>query len=211
MTQSLAEAIAELDENASLHKVKEAMTQGRDPVSIVEECRQGIQVVGSRFDKGEYFLSELILGAEIFKEAMQILDPALAASKGHSRLVGKVVIGTVKGDIHDLGKNVVIAMLSASGFQVSDLGVDVPPEKFVEEVRKLRPDVVGLSALLTLSFDAMKETVQALQAAGLRKEIGIMVGGGPVNETVREYVGADAWGQNAAQAVDVAKRLVGAG
>lgn len=209
MAQSLVELIVELEENAALEEVKEAMAQGRDPLAVVEECRQALQVVGDRFDQGEYFLSELIVGAEIFKQAMQILAPSIAASKGGSKPLGKVVFGTVQGDIHDLGKNVVAVMLSASGFEVHDLGVDVPKERFVEKVREVQPQVLGLSGLLTLSFNSMKETVQALQAAGLRQELGVMIGGGPVDENVRKYVGADAWGRNAAQAIVIAKKLAG--
>lgn len=209
MPQLLKDVIVDLDENAALEKVKEAVAQGRDPLSIVEECRQGLQVVGERFDKGEYFLSELIVGAEVFRQAMQILEPMLLAGRGREKPLGKVVIGTVKGDIHDLGKNVVIAMLRASGFEVHDLGVDVPKEKFLEAVREIQPNVLGLSALLTLTFDAMKETVEALAEAGLRKKLGIMIGGGPVDDNVREYVGADAYGRNAAHAVEIARRLAG--
>ncbi len=209
MSRSLLDLIVELEENAALEKVKEAVAEGKDPLAIVEECRQGLQVVGERYDQGEYFLSELIVGAEIFKQAVASLSPAILGGRADASRLGKVVVGTVRGDIHDLGKNVVIALLSASGFEVHDLGVDVPVERFVEKVREVQPSVVAMSALLTLSFDAMKETIQALADAGLRKELGIMIGGGPVDENVREYVGADEYGRNAAQAVVIAKRLAG--
>ncbi|MCL5959478.1 MAG: cobalamin-dependent protein [Chloroflexi bacterium] len=209
MSDSLIDAIINLEEKAALSKIRAASEGGIDPLAIIEECRQGLQVVGERFDREEYFLSELIVGAEIFRQAVEILGPALEARKVAGGALGRVVIGTVKGDIHDLGKNVVVAMLSASGFQVHDLGVDVPKDRFVEAVRQVRPQVLGISALLTLSFNEMRDTIQALKDAGLRDGLGIMVGGGPVNEAVKDYVGADVVGRNAAHAVEIAKQLAG--
>ena len=207
----LINAIIELDEQVALSQIRSEAEKGTDPLIILEECRQGLQVVGERFDQEEYFLSELILGAEIFKQATQILAPALEAKKESSGgALGKVVVGTVKGDIHDLGKNLVTAMLSASGFEVHDLGVDVPKERFVEAIREFQPKVLGMSALLTIAFDAMRDTIKAIEDAGLRGGLGIMVGGGPVNENVKKYVGADAVGRNASHAVEIAKRMVGA-
>lgn len=209
MSEKLFNAIVNLEEQPALKCVREEFESGRDPVSILEECRQALEIVGQRFDAGEYFLSELILGAQIFKEAMEIISPALATNRHEGASLGKVIIGTVKGDIHDLGKNLVAAMLKAAGFEVHDLGVDVARERFVEAIREIRPQIVGMSALLTIAFDEMRDTIKAIEAAGLRDGIKIMVGGGPVNEAVKGYVGADAVGRNASQAVELAKILVG--
>ena len=192
MSETLKDAIVELEEEQALSMVKRSLEEGIDPLTIVEECRRGLEVIGERFSKGEYFLSELVVGGEIFKEAMQILGPAVAAGKaGEQRPVGIVVLGTVKGDIHDLG-------------------VDVPPQQFVEKVQETGARVVALSALLTISFDSMKETVTALSQAGLREQVQVMVGGGPVDDSVRAYVGADAYGRTAVEAVHLAKSYVGA-
>ncbi|MCL5265345.1 MAG: cobalamin-dependent protein [Chloroflexi bacterium] len=209
MSKELYEAIVSLEELAALKCVREEFDSGKDPLSILEECRQALEIVGQRFDAGEYFLSELILGAQIFKEAMEVISPALEDGKNEGASLGKVVIGTVKGDIHDLGKNLVAAMLKAAGFEVYDLGVDVARERFVEMVREVRPQVVGMSALLTIAFNEMRDTVMAIEAAGLRDSVKIMVGGGPVNEAVKGYVGADAVGRNASQAVELVKMFVG--
>jgi len=210
MSQRLIDAVIELDEDRALSEIKKAAAEGVDPLTIIEECRQGLQVVGERFDQGDYFLSELVVGAEIFREAMEILGPAMAAKKGERpKSAGTVVLGTVKGDIHDLGKSIVGAMLQANGFVVHDLGVDVPPQAFVDKVKETGAGVLAMSALLTLSFDAMKETIASLREAGLREQVRIMVGGGPVDENVKRYVGADAYGRNAVQAIDIAKSFVG--
>ena len=211
VSETLKNAIVELEEEQALSMVRRSLEQGVDPLIVVEECRRGLEVIGERFSKGEYFLSELVVGGEIFKEAMEILGPAVAAGKeGEQQPVGTVVLGTVKGDIHDLGKNIVGTMLQANGFKVHDLGVDVPAQSFVDKVRESGARVVALSALLTISFDTMKETVAALSQAGLREQVRIMVGGGPVDDSVRAYVGADAYGRTAIEAVDLAKSYVGA-
>jgi trimethylamine corrinoid protein len=209
MPMSIRDGIAELDEAATLKTVTEALAAGQSPLSIADEAAAGLQVVGQRFEKQEYFLSELIIGAEIFREAMELVQPHLTAVQTSGRQLGDVVIGTVKGDIHDLGKNMVCTMLSASGYVVHDLGVDVPTDKFVQSVRDLHPKVLGLSGLLTVSFDAMRDTIDALKAAGLRDRVKVMVGGGPVDERVAEYAGADAVGRNAMEAVDLVRRLSG--
>ncbi len=209
MSKELYNAIVNLEEQTALKYVREEFESGKDPLSILEECRQALEIVGQKFDAEEYFLSELILGAQIFKEAVEIISPALGADKHEGATRGRIVIGTVKGDIHDLGKNLVTAMLKSTGFEVYDLGVDVPRERFVEMVREVRPQVVGMSALLTIAFDEMRDVVEALEAAGLRDRVKIMIGGGPVNEAVKGYVGADAVGRNASQAVELAKMFVG--
>lgn len=211
MTSALFNAFVELDEKTALREVAAAVETGKDPLSVVEECRRGLEAVGERYEREEYFLPELLLGANIFKQMMAFLGPLLEAANRDDRKLGKVVIGTVKGDIHDLGKNIVTTMLSAAGFEVVDLGVDVPKERFVSAVESHQPQFVGMSALLTQSFDSMRETIAALEARGLRAGRYIVVGGAPVDETVKAYVGADAVGRNAVEAVDIVQRLTRAG
>jgi methanogenic corrinoid protein MtbC1 len=166
-------------------------------------------VVGERFQKGEYYISELIFSGEIFKGVAQLLEPRLATTAGAPR--GTVVIGTVKGDVHDIGKDLVVLLLKAANYRVHDLGVDVSPQRFVEALRETGARVLALSALLTTAFDPMKETVRAVESAGLRSRVKIMIGGGPVNEQVRVFTGADAWGADAYAAVDLCSQWTGGG
>lgn len=204
----LREALLELREEDVLRLVKERIAGGVDPLLMVEECRQAMELVGKRFECKEYFITELIVSGEIFNQAMELIEPGLRASGGLKTL-GKMVLGTVQGDIHEIGKNIVRTMLRCSGFEVYDLGVDVPPQKFVQAVQDTGSAILGLSSLMTTSFNAMKETVELIGQAGLRKEVKIMVGGGPVNEMVREYVGADACAKDVAEAVELGKKFLG--
>lgn len=208
MAGKLYEAIVELEMRAAVEEAKAALAAGRDALAVLEEGRQALTEVGERFDRGEYFLSELTVAAEAFRLVSKVAEPALAA--GAQRPLGTVVIGTVKGDIHDLGKNIVAIMLQASGFTVHDLGVDVAPATFAAKAREVEADIVALSALLTLGFESMRETVAAIREAGPARPPRIMIGGGPVDEMVRRHVRADAVGRNAAQAVTLAKELLGA-
>ncbi len=202
MTESIASLIAEMEEERTLAQVRNALESGRDPLSLVEELREGMGVVGKKFEEKEYFLPDLILSAEIFKQAIALIEPHLQVEDAPSR--GSIVIGTVQGDIHDIGKNIVATMLRCSGYEVHDLGVDVAPQSFVEKVRETGSGLLALSGLLTLAFDSMKETVQALEKAGLRNGVKVIIGGGPVNETVVGYSGADAYGKDPAEAVRLA-------
>ncbi len=161
--------------------------------------------IGDRFGEGIYYLSELIMASEIFSGVMKVIGPLLEGEAASS--AGEVVFATVKGDVHDIGKNIVVSMLRGNGFHVHDLGVDVPPERIVEKLQETGAELLGLSALLTTSFDAMKETVFSLQEAGLRGKVKVMIGGGPTNEKVREFVGADAVGDDAHKAVLLARKL----
>ncbi len=199
MSEQLANAFVELDEQDVLRLVEQRITAGEDPLAILEDCRQGMSLVGKRFEEGEFFISELIMAGEIFKQALQMLLPRLTAEGPAAR--GKVVIGTVKGDIHDLGKNIVVSLLKAANYEVHDLGVDVPPQQFVDALRKTGATVLGMSGLLTISFDSMKQTVEAIKEAGLRDQVKIMIGGGMSSEDVCRLVGADAWGPDAQAAV----------
>ncbi len=205
MSEKLVNAIADMEEKEALALATELLAQKTDPVAILEDCRLAMEIVGQRYESGTYFLPELLLAGEMLTEITEIVKPEMSQAQNAQRH-GKVLIGTVKGDIHDIGKNIVTFMLDASGFEVRDLGVDVPAEKFVEAVREFQPQVVGLSGFLTLAFDSMKETVGAIQAAGLRDGLKIMIGGGPVSEEVRNYTGADGYGKDAMAGVTLAKQ-----
>jgi methanogenic corrinoid protein MtbC1 len=196
-------ALGELDEDATLKLVEEALKEGGAPADILKACQDGMLEVGKRFEKQEYFVSDLIMSGEIFKSVCAVLDPLLKA--GASTSLGKVVFGTVKGDIHDIGKDIVENMLKSGGFEVIDMGVDVPAEKFVEALKESGAKVLGLCGLLTLAFDSMRDTVAAVKAAGLT-DVKIMVGGGPVDANVCKSVGADDWGADAQKAVTLSKQ-----
>lgn len=208
MSETLATMLAELKEEETLKEVAKALDAGTDPLQLLEGLRDGMSEVGRLFEEKEYYLSELIMSAEIFKQAVALIEPRLAAGSGTPK--GSVVLGTVKGDIHDIGKNIVAALLRCDGYEVHDLGVDIPAEAFVRKLQETGAPVLALSGLLTLAFDSMKETVESLGQAGLRDKVKVIIGGGPVNEKVMEYAGADAWGMDAAQAVKLVDRFVGA-
>ncbi len=207
MSESISSLIAEIEETKTLETVREALSAGTDPLSLVESLRIGMAIVGERFETKEYFLPDLIMAGEIFKEAIALIEPHLAGVSSTTR--GAVVVGTVQGDIHDIGKNLVATMLKCNGFEVHDLGVDVPPETFVAKTRETGAKLVAMSGLLTLAFDAMKNTVEALAEAGLRDSTKIIIGGGPVNETVLEFCGADAYGKDPTEAVRLAVGYLG--
>jgi methanogenic corrinoid protein MtbC1 len=209
MSKELVNAIADMREEEALKLVREMVEGGSDPMAILNSAREAMTVVGQRYDAGTYFLPELMLAGEIMSQITDIVKPELAKLPEIERR-GKVLIGTVAGDIHDIGKNIVSFMLDVNGFDVLDLGVDVPASKFVEAIRDFEPQVVGLSGFLTLAFDAMKETVEAIEAAGLRDGVKIMIGGGQVNEKIQEYAGADAYGKDAMAGVSLAGKWVGA-
>ncbi|UCB42124.1 MAG: cobalamin-dependent protein [Dehalococcoidales bacterium] len=209
MSGELTKAIANLEENEALRLTREKLDSGEEPQSLLEESRKGMEIVGKRFSEGTYFLPELIYSAEILKEITEIVKPRLTQEVQSERL-GKCIIGTVAGDIHDIGKDIVVFMLDVNGFEVHDLGVDVPPQKFVEKISETDAPVVGLSGFLTLAFDSMKETVDAIKAAGLRDKVKIMIGGGQIDEEIRKYAGADAFGQDAMTAVSLAQGWIGA-
>lgn len=206
MNDKLFDAILELKEKEALTLVREKVRSGEDPIAIMELCRKALTSVGDRYAKKEYFLSEMIVAAEIFREIMEILESHIPARTGTAKAIGKIVIGTVKGDIHDIGKNIAVSMLKINGFDVFDLGVDVPPESFVAEIRKVDPEIVGMSGLITVSWDSMKETVKAIEDAGLRDEVKIIIGGGAANEEAARYVGADACAAEVMKGIDVCKR-----
>ena len=207
VSEKIAALIAEVEEDKTLEEVRKALDEGTDPLSLVEALRDGMSVVGDRYEAREYFLPELILAAEIFKEAIALIEPRLQGDNIATK--GSVVIGTAQGDIHDIGKNIVATMLRCNGYDVHDLGVDVPPQAFVAKASQTRAGLVAISGLLTLAFDAMKDTVDALAEAGLRDKLKIIIGGGPVNEKVLEYCGADAYGKDPAEAIRLAGSYMG--
>jgi len=207
MAQALVDAITEMREEDALALARTALDDGTPPLEVLQDCRTAMTVVGEKFEAGEYFVPELILAGEMLREISAEVKPRMAgeSTNGSTPHGGKVVLGTVQGDIHDIGKDIVFFMLDVNGFQVTDLGVDVPITTFVDKVRELEPDVVALSGFLTLSYDAMRDTVAALDAAGLRDRVKIMVGGGAVDDRIRAYAGADAFGADAMAAVNLAK------
>jgi methanogenic corrinoid protein MtbC1 len=201
MNDPLASAMADLEEATVLKLVKEKIDAGENPMNILTSCRKGMVLVGKRFEAGEYWVSDLMMSGEIFKQASALLGSILKTATVGTR--GKVVIATVKDDIHNIGKDIVVSLLRAANYDVLDLGVDVPAQRIVEAVQETGATVVGLSGLLTVAFDSMKETVAALAAAGLRPKVRIMIGGGSISERVQEYTGADAWGADAQSAVSL--------
>jgi len=200
----LAVAIAELKEDEVNWLVREKIEAGVDPLALVDECREGMRLVGERHRTGDYFLGELIMSGEIFKNAMGLIEPLLKADRP-VRPLARMVVGTAKGDIHNIGKDIVAMLLKAAGFEVYDAGIDVPPEVFVQKVRETESTILGISGLLTTSFESMKLTVQALEAAGLRNSVKVIVGGGIVNEMVQKYVGADAFADDAPEGIEICK------
>ncbi|KZL89294.1 cobalamin B12-binding domain-containing protein [Clostridium magnum] len=205
MSKRLVEAMADLDEDVVLEEVKALKEQGVDPLDIIASLQEGMGIVGKRFEEKEYFLSELIMSAEVFNEASQLLG---GMEQSGSSKYGVFVLGTIYDDIHDIGKNIVTTVMRSNGFEVIDLGVDVPTAKFIEAIKEYKPKVVGISCLLTTCFDNVKECIQAIEDAGLRNDTKILIGGGPVDEATGKYVKADVVAKNAQNTVDYCKELV---
>ena len=203
----LRDAIVNLDYEGIRDVAREAIEAGISPYeAIMEGMAKGMDIVGQKYESGEYFLAELIMAGETMKEGLSVLEPYM--KKGEIKHIGKVVIGTVEGDLHDIGKNIVITLLTASGFEVVDLGVDVSAEKFVEAVREHKPDIVAMSALLTTTMVNMEKVVKALEEAGLRDKVKIIVGGAPLTEEFAKQIGADAYGRDAVVGVEICRRWV---
>jgi 5-methyltetrahydrofolate--homocysteine methyltransferase len=209
MSEQLVQLIADMEEEQAVALIKQMLDQGADPAAVLDDCRAAMSVVGQRFEAGEYFIPELILAGEILKSISAEVKPRIQHSPDAPQ-GARVLLGTVKGDIHDIGKDIVNFMLDVNGFQVTDLGVDVPIEKFVEQIKELHPPVVALSGFLTLAYTSMKETVDAIEAAGLRDKVKIMVGGAPVDAEFAKRIGADGYGSNAPAGADLAKKFAGA-
>ncbi|MEJ2293625.1 MAG: cobalamin-dependent protein [Candidatus Lokiarchaeota archaeon] len=206
--EAITEAIINLEEREVLKLVKESLDANEDPIKVLEACRKGMAKIGNESGEGgTIFLTDLIMAGEIFNEAMEILMPKLTVST--TKNLGKVVIGTVQGDIHNIGKDITINFLKAEGFEVIDLGVDVPPEKFVDAIKEHNPPVVGMSGLLTLSIEPMRRSVEAIKNANLRDKVKVIIGGERTDEEVCKHVGADAWVNDAIEGVKIIKNWVG--
>lgn len=208
MENDLTTILADLKEDQAVGLVKERLNSGDDPMAILKDARQAMEVVGKRYEENTYFIPDLVYSGEILKIITDIVKPKLI-KEVESRTLGKVLIGTVAGDIHDIGKNIVSFLLEVAGFQVRDLGVDVPVGKFVEEVQTFKPDIVGLSCLLSVAFASMKETVDAFEKAGLRDSVKIMIGGGVVDHSISDNIGADGFDTSAMGAVTLSKKWLG--
>ena len=201
MSQELINAITEMREDDAIKLTNELLESGATPVEILDACRAAMDVIGKRFESGESFIPELILAGEMLNSITEVLKPHMAEEADEEKL-GKIVLGTVQGDIHDIAKDIVGFMLDLNGFEVTDLGVDVAPAKFVEAVNQTGATIVALSGFLTLAFDPMKDTVAALKEAGFSGKV--MIGGGQIDDQIKEYTGADAYGDDAMEAVSIA-------
>jgi len=209
MAGDLVNTLADLKEDEALKIVKDRLNAGEEPLKILEDARKGMEIVGRRFASSEYFIPDLVYSGEILKEVTELVKPKMTKA-AESKKLGKVVFGTVAGDIHDIGKDIVVFMLDVNGFEVIDLGVDVPVQKFIDKIKETGAPVVGLSGFLALAFDSMKETVEAIKTAGLRDKVKIMIGGGQMSDEIKRYTGADAYGKDAMAGVSLAKKWIGA-
>jgi 5-methyltetrahydrofolate--homocysteine methyltransferase len=207
MTEALVQALVEMKEAEALQTAKQLLEGGVAPMVILEGCSKAMEAVGQRFEKGIYFLPHLMMAGEMLKQISDLIKPLIQEQKAGDQ-GGKVLIGTVEGDIHDIGKNIVAFLLEANGFQVRDIGINQKPSKFVEAIKDFQPKVVGMSGLLTLAFDSMKKTVQAIEEAGLREKVRIMIGGGVVTEKIKDYSGADAYAPDAMAGVRLCKQWI---
>lgn len=211
LLDAMKQSIIDGDNDKSAELAQQALAQGIDPLTAINDgFVPGISYVGDQFGAGEMFLPDLMLAAEAMKAAVAVLEPEMQRRGMQRKMLGKVVLGTVKGDIHEIGKSLVATMLSASGFEVYDLGVDVPFEKFVEKAREVDADIVGVSALLTTTMTGQKTVIESLAKAGLRPKVRVMVGGAPVTRSWADEIGADGYSEDAMGAVTLAKKLVGA-
>jgi methanogenic corrinoid protein MtbC1 len=211
MSQELINLVVDMQEEEAVKYAEKLLKEGAEPLSLLDDCRTALGIIGERFAAGECFVPELILAGEMLRQIGAMVKPRLSGSGGaQQKKLGRIVFGTVEGDIHDIAKDIVVFMLDINGFDVMDLGIDVPAAKFVEAVKSFKPQVVGLSGFLTLAYDPMKNTVQALKDAGLRDSVKIMIGGGQMDDQVAAYAKADAYGKDAMAAVNLSKGWVGA-
>jgi methanogenic corrinoid protein MtbC1 len=211
MSQELVNLVVDMQEDEAVKLAEKLLKEGADPLGLLDDCRTALGIIGDKFASGECFVPELILAGEMLRQIGAMVKPRISGGSGaQQKKLGKIVFGTVEGDIHDIAKDIVVFMLDINGFDVLDLGIDVPVAKFVEAVRTFKPQVVGLSGFLTLAYDPMKNTVQALVDAGLRDSVKVMIGGGQMDDQVAAYAKADAYGKDAMAAVNLSKAWVGA-
>ena len=205
----LAEAMGDLDEDVMVETLEQVMAEGgADAQKAMEACQKGMDTVGALFEEGEYFVGDLIYAGELMTKAVEILKDALISEGGEDTVKARMILCTVKDDLHDIGKNIVRSMLEAAGFEVLDLGIDVAPEKIVETAKAEGINIIGLSGVLTLAIDSMKDTIDAFKAAGMRDDVKIVIGGAPVNAEVCEQTGADAWASSPQTTIDYCKSWV---
>jgi methanogenic corrinoid protein MtbC1 len=204
----LVKAMKDLEEQQVLNDVERMNKEGIEALEILQGLQEGMRLVGEEFEAGNYYLSELIMSGKIFEQALDIIEDRLTQSQGEAEF-GTFLIGTVKEDIHDIGKNIAATILGCRGFNVVDLGVDVPIEKFIEAIKEHKPRIVGLSCLLTTCFENMKETIDAIESEGLRKNLPIIIGGATIDRQTSDYVGADAFCHDANEGVTIATKLIG--
>ncbi|MEE9377335.1 MAG: cobalamin-dependent protein [Candidatus Lokiarchaeia archaeon] len=206
LKDELFESVVELEEQKAYDLVKQLLEDNSDPKEIIDVLRKAVEVIGEKFNKKEYFLTELVMAGEIFQLSAKILEPALKKDAVKEKSKGVVVVGTVKGDVHDIGKNIFVTLLKSAGFEVYDLGVDIPPQDFINKVKETNADVVGYSGLLTIALKTMKETTEALKSEGLRDKVKIIIGGLPTDEMWMKEAGADAFTDNAFEGVKIVKK-----
>jgi len=210
--EEIVNAVLSFDGDKVTEVTKKALKQGQDPVKIVDELTKALRIVGKKFEDGEFFLMHLVVAAEPVQRVIKdILEPEMMKKKEQRKSLGKVVLGTVAGDIHDIGKNIVGSMLFAAGFEVYDIGKDVPPEQFVSKTKEVNANLVGASALLSTSLPMQREIVEGIVAAGLRDKVKLIFGGAPVTEEWVKEIGGDGYAENAIEAVNVAKKLLKTG
>ena len=210
--QAMSQSVIDGEPEQAEALAQKAVRLDLNPLEVIDYgYTRGMNVLGDRFARGEVFLPHLVMGGEAMKAAIAVLEPELARRQQQRQVLGKVVIGTVAGDIHEIGKSLVATMLSANGFQVFDLGVDVPIATFVDKAREVEADIVGLSALLTTTMLNQGKVIESFQEAGLREKVKVIVGGAPVSQSWAEEIGADGYSENAVGAVALAKELMGKG
>ncbi len=207
MSNDLIDAMANLEEDRAIDIVRKKIEDGETAFDIVEQCRKGVEIVGKKYSEGKYYLSDLIMSEAIFKEVMDIIEPHFPKNGTESHNGTKVIMGTIQGDIHDLGKNIVIYLLRSSGYCVYDLGVDVPPERFVEAIKETGARIVGVCVLLTFCIGYVKELVDLLEETGLREKVTVVVGGYPVDEQVKEFTGVDYVSNDGVIAMEIFERI----
>lgn len=207
--QKIIEGVREGDAAQVSDWTKKAIAAGLEPLVVINEgLTKGIQAVGALFANGTYFLPDLLLGAKAMDAGIKVIEPLMAGQK--REFLGRVLMGTVEGDLHEIGKNIVIMMLKTAGFEVRDIGIDVPAKKFIEQTLEFKPDIIGISALLTTTVGRQKEIIELLQEEGLRDKVKVMIGGAPINQNWADTIGADGYAEDASVAVEVAKQLLGA-
>lgn len=207
--ESLTKALLEIEEQRALEEVKGLLDAGEKPQDILEALSEGMNLVGERYGRKDYFLADLVMAAEIFKQAMEILEPIIERESGGKRkAIGKIVVGTVEGDLHDIGKNIFVALARNGGFNVIDLGIDVPPATFIEHIKQEGADILGMSGILTMSVTSMIQTVEMLVEAGLRDKVKVIIGGLPVDGRWQETVGTDAYTDDAYEGLKMCRSFM---